>query len=299
MDYKRIITSRRFRIKILSFLAWLPNRLMLLLQYHIYMNRKLDLVHPKRFTEKIQLYKLKYRIPAMLQCTDKYEVRKYIKDQKLENILIPLIGVYSKVEEIDFDSLPNCFVAKTTDGGGNNQVLLCKNKDSLNNKLFVNKLNLWLKAPKPKKPIGREWAYENGYPRRIVIEQLLREEGDKELIDYKFWCFNGEPRYCQVIGGRSEIETIDFFDMNWIHQPFRGLNRACRNAIITPKKPIRFEEMKDIARKLSNAFPFVRVDLYEVSNKIYFGELTFYPASGYGGFTPDSYDYELGSYLNI
>ena len=299
MEYKKLFRNRNLRIRILSWLTWIPDFIMIPLQYWIYTGQRLSFSTPKRFTEKIQLYKLKCHIPAMLHCTDKYEVRKYVKQKYLDKLLIPLIGIYSTTKEINFNSLPNQFVVKTTDGGGGNQVLICRNKSKLLEQEFYDVLNSWLLLPKPKKSAGREWAYENGYQRRIIIEELLTDGYHKDIPDYKFWCFHGVPRYCQVIGNRSEKETIDFFDMEWKHQSFRGLNKICNNADIPPIQPDKFEEMKDIARILSQEFPFVRVDLYQANGKVYFGELTFYPAGGYGHFTPDIYDNKLGNYLDI
>lgn len=298
MNYKKIFKSRSLRIKILKMLNWIPDKFMIKLQYRIHTGRVLNLKHPLRYTEKIQLYKLKYRNDIMLRCTDKFEVRSVMEELGYKHILVPLIEVYDTLDQVNFDSLPNQFVAKTSDGGGGNQVLICRNKKDLSSTLFLSKIEEWLSAKKSKSA-GREWAYENGFPRKIIIEKLLKEESKKDITDYKFWCFNGKPYYCQVIGSRSEKETIDFFDMEWKHQPFRGLNKICENAKDIPIRPDKFDEMKSIAGKLSEGFPFVRVDLYQAEGKVYFGELTFYPASGYGQFTPDEWDVKLGSLFNI
>jgi len=300
MNYRNIIKSRELRVKILTFLSWIPDSIMLRLQYRLQTGRKLNLKNPKRFTEKLQVYKLKYRNPDMLLCTDKYEVRKYIEEKGLGDHLIPLIGVYNTVEAIDFNALPNQFVAKSTDGGGGNQVFVCKNKDSISESEFKEILDSWMTARKVKKQAGREWAYENNYPRRIIIEELIGEKSlEEELSDYKFYCFNGEPHYCQLIQDRSTKETIDFYDMEWNHMPFYGLNPLHGPAAKPAAKPIAFERMKDIARQLSKGYPFVRVDLYSVDEGVFFGELTFYPASGYGHFTPDKYDEILGDMFDI
>ena len=206
----------------------------------------------------------------------------------------------NNVEEIDYSKLPNKFVAKTTDGGGGNQVLICKDKHTLSEEVFKERLRGWMSARKVRKQAGREWAYENNYPRRIIIEELIGADNiKKDLCDYKFFCFNGEPHYCQLIQDRSTEETIDFYDMEWNHMPFRGLNPQCDSALYEADKPEDFEQMKDIAQKLSKGFPFVRVDLYSVKEGVYFGELTFYPASGYGHFTPDEWDEKIGEMLTI
>ena len=300
MNYRHFIKSRELRVKILTFLNWIPDSIMLRLQYWMQTGRKLNLKNPKRFTEKLQLYKIKYRNPDMLRCTDKYEVRKYIEEKGFGEYLIPLIGVYTNVDEIDYAKLPNTFVAKTTDGGGGNQVLICKDKQTLSEEDFKERLRGWMTARKVKQHAGREWAYENNYPRRIIIEELIGADSmKKDLCDYKFFCFDGEPHYCQLIQDRSTKETIDFYDMEWNHMPFRGLNPQCGSALYEADKPEDFEQMKDIAQKLSKGFPFVRVDLYSVKEGVYFGELTFYPASGYGHFTPDEWDEKIGEMLTI
>ena len=292
MNYRKIIKESNNRVKILTFLGWIPDSIMLRLQYWLQTGRILNLKNPKRFTEKLQLYKLKYRNSDMLRCTDKYEVRSYIEEKGLGKYLIPLIGIYDKVEDIDFKALPRQFVTKSTDGGGGNQVLVCKDKTTLSEDVFRERLNGWMSVRKVKKQAGREWAYENDYPRRIIIEELIGPESDKkDLSDYKFFCFDGVPHYCQLIQDRSTKETIDFYDMEWNHMPFYGLNPLHGPAV----KPAAYEQMKDIARKLSKGFPFVRVDLYTVKTNVYFGELTFYPASGSGNFTPDKWDEKLGN----
>lgn len=291
------------RVWLLTFLGWIPDGIMLRLQYWLQTGRKLNLRNPKRFTEKLQLYKMKYRNPDMLRCTDKYEVRKYVEEKGCGAYLIPLIGIYNHVEEIDYATLPNKFVAKTTDGGGGNQVFICKDKNTVTEEAFRARLNGWMSVRKVKKHAGREWAYENNYPRRIIIEKLIEAEKiENDLCDYKFFCFNGEPFYCQLIQDRYTDETIDFYDMEWHHMPFRGLYpdpAICGFASHAADRPEVFSQMKNIARKLSKGFPFVRVDLYSVKEGVFFGELTFYPASGYGHFIPDEWDEKMGEYFDI
>lgn len=294
MNYKSLIRSRELRLKILSALSWVPDRIMIPLQYRIHTGRKLNMNHPKRFTEKIQLYKLRYRNPLMLRCTDKYEVRKVVEEMGLKDILIPLVGVYDNVEEINFENLPSQFVAKTTDGGGGNQVLICRDKEQLGKDAFFNTLKGWMSMPKTKNA-GREWAYENGCPRRIIIEKLLVSDGHKDLPDYKFFCFGGEVGFVYGIDGRNfgngarlGIYTPDFEKME--------VYRADEIVQAKPMcKPENYESMVSLARRLSEEFPHVRVDLYNVDGRVYFGELTFYDGSGYMGYSPDSFDFEAGA----
>ena len=129
----------------------------------------------------------------MPQCTDKYEVRKYIIRKGFDYLLIPLFGIYESPNDIDFDTLPKKFIAKTTDGSGGNQVFICRDKSLISKDNFLLKLQEWMKSPKPRKHFGREWAYENGYPRRIIIEELLTDGDKKDIQEYKFWCFHGKP----------------------------------------------------------------------------------------------------------
>ena len=136
MNYKNLIKSRQLRVLILSFLGWIPDIIMLRLQYWIHIGLKLNITNPKRFTEKIQVYKLKYRNAEMLRCTDKYTVREYVKEKGYGEYLIPLIGIYDSADVIDFDALPNTFVAKTTDGSGSNEVLICRDKSSITKEYF-------------------------------------------------------------------------------------------------------------------------------------------------------------------
>lgn len=294
MNYRNIIKSRELRIRILSYLGWVPDELMLKLQYWLQTGRSLNLQNPKRYTEKLQLYKLKYRNLEMLRCTDKYEVRNYVKDRGLENYLIPLIGIYDKVGDINFKALPRMFVVKTTDGSGGNQVMICRNKATLSEKNFIDKLQGWMSMPKIKKQSGREWAYENNYPRRILIEELIGGDLVEDLIDYKFFCFHGKVHYIygvcdRKVGVSAQLGVYD--------KDFQKLNVDRvdeRHQDNTLPKPLNYEKMVEIAELLSIGFPHVRVDLYNVMGKIFFGELTFYDGSGYMKFSPDSFDFDLG-----
>ena len=296
MDYRKIIKSRELRVKLLSFLGCIPDCLMLRIQYWIQTGRMLNLKNPTRYTEKLQLYKMKYRNPNMLRCTDKYEVRKYIEEIGLGKYLIPLIGIYDKIEDIDYGKLPNRFVAKSTDGGGGNQVLICKDKNYITEITFKERLNSWMSVRKVKKHIGREWAYENGYPRRIIIEELLEST---DLCDYKFFCFGGKVSYIYGISDRNvgQSAQLGVYDRNF--KKLEVIRNDERPQIEPLEKPINFETMKSIAEELSKEFPHVRVDLYNISGKIYFGELTFYDGSGYMTFTPDSFDEEMGRDFSI
>lgn len=175
MDYKKIIKSQSVRFAILRLLSWIPDSMMLKLQYRIKMGFWPDFKHPKRFTEKLQLYKMKYRNPVMHQCVDKYEVRKYVESKGLGHILNELYGVYDNPEDIDFSILPEKFVIKTTDGGGGLNVIVVKDKKTADINDILKKLNKWKGHKKAGANAGREWAYEGEYPSRIIIEKYLED----------------------------------------------------------------------------------------------------------------------------
>lgn len=175
MDYKRIIKSRATRFAILRALSFVPDSVMLRVQYRIKMGFWPDFKHPKRYTEKLQLYKMEYRNPVMHQCVDKYEVRKYVESKGLGHILTPLYGVYDHASEIDLDTLPDKFVAKTTDGGGGNNVIIVRDKSKLDEEKFRRDLDGWIRT-KGGTTSGREWAYTGIKQSRIIIEKYLEDD---------------------------------------------------------------------------------------------------------------------------
>ena len=292
-EYKNLIKSRSARMRILAMLGWLPDKAMLKLQYRVKLHRKLNLKNPKRFTEKIQWYKVNYRNSVMHTCVDKYDVREYIKSKGLENILIDLYGVYDSIDNVDFNLLPESFILKSTDGSGGINVFLCNDKSALDVEKVKAALQVGYKLKK--KHPGREWAY-NGLKHKIIAEKLLVNEKNPEagIDDYKIFCFNGEPKCIVVDTDRYIGHKRNFYDTEWNDLKVTSDAPACDREI---QKPENLEEMLEVARTLSSDFPFVRVDLYNVGGKIYFGELTFYPWSGYVQYYPDNFDFDLGEYF--
>lgn len=260
------------------------------IMYRLRMGRG-DIENPKTFSEKLQWLKLYYRNPAYSHMVDKIEAKKYVGNLIGEEHIIHSLGVWDRPEDINFDNLPNQFVLKCNHNSGLG-MCICRDKTQLNFKRVRKYLKKGLKENYYLR--NREWPYKNVSP-RILAEEYLRAEND-DLKDYKFFCFNGEPTYCQVIGGRNTLTTSDFFDMNWNHQPFHEPYNYPFSSIDIPC-PNQFEKMKGIAIQLSKGIPFVRVDLYEVRNKVYFGELTFFPTSGMGGFSPNDWDLKLGEMI--
>lgn len=298
MDYKTIITSKKLRFSILRALSFVPDSIMIPIQYKMKTGRWPNLKHPTRFTEKLQVYKMKYRNPIMSRCVDKYEVRKYIEEQGFGKLLVPCLGIYNNASEIDFKSLPNQFVIKSTDGGGGSNVLICRDKSELDIQNTIQEINSWLGTNKVNP--GREWAYTGIKKSRIIIEEYIPNDPAKGgLIDYKFFCFNAKCEYIYVVadripgkGGGLGIFTPDFIRLDVTRVDEHPLKRNI-------SKPENYEELLATAERLAIGFPEVRVDLYNVDNKVLFGELTFYDGSGYMTFSPDSFDEEMGTKFDI
>lgn len=295
MDYKKIIKDRERRMRILQCFRFIPDKQMIKLQYRIKTGRKLNLKSPKRFTEKLQWYKLYYRNPLMCQCVDKYDVREYVKSKGLKLILNECYGIYENVDEIDFQSLPKQFVIKDTLGGGGTSVIIVKNKDIFNLNSAKSKMQKWVEIPECYIDDGREWPYYSGRKHRIIIEKYI--EADEHLgglIEYKFFCFNGKVHYLYVLVDRElgRGVSLGIFDEKFNKLPYSRVDE--RPLLRTIEKPDNYQNMIDIAETLSADFPHARIDLFNQDNHICFGEITFFDGSGYMEFTPDAFDYEIG-----
>lgn len=251
--------------------------------------------NPQTFNEKLQWLKLYYRRPEYTTMVDKYAVKEYVANIIGEEYIIPTIGIWEKPEEIDWDSLPNRFVLKTTHGGGNTGVVICKNKASFDRKKAIEKLNQSLKQDIYR--TLREWPYKN-VPRRIIAEQYVEPRPEtKDLPDYKFFCFDGKVNALFVGTERQSGDVkFDYFDADFNHLDLVQKHPMSGKYI---EKPQNFEEMKDLASKLSKGIPHVRVDLYNIEGKIYFGELTFFHHGGVTPFHPKEWDYVFGKWINL
>lgn len=277
-----------------NFYFLFPDRLYLQLLFRFRTGYKLNLIDPKTFGEKMQWLKIYNRSSLYTTLVDKYKVKEYVAKKVGPEYVIPTFGLWKNAKEIDFKKLPSKFVLKTTNGGGGD-VVVCKDKENLDVAKAIKRLNNGLK----KNIYGklREWPYKDVCP-QIIAENYLEDESG-ELIDYKFYCFDGQPRYCQVIQGRFTEESIDFYDMEWTHLPFTGLTPNVQSGLKCISKPRNFDEMISIAKRLSEKMPFMRVDLYNVNGCIFFGEMTFYPASGFGSFRPNEWNLKLGEELKL
>lgn len=294
MDYKKIIKSRALRVKIMRVLSFVPDSWMVRLQYRIKTGHKLNLKNPRRYTEKLQWYKLYYRDPLMAQCVDKYAVRAYVEQCGLKDILNPIYGVYDAPEQVKWEELPNQFVAKDTLGGGGNDVIICRDKTHLDRERFYAELARWVTRVYGKHP-GREWVYDNA-KHRILIEKFIDSDPvTGGLIDYKFFCFNGRVEYLYVIADRKlgQDAAMGIYSRDFCQLPvYRIGERKLERKIL---KPVNYEKMLSCAEKLSAAFPHARIDLYNQDGKIRFGEITFFNASGYMKFDPDEFDILMGN----
>lgn len=298
MDYKKFIKNRNTRYKILTKFDWVPDRIMLRIQYRLKMGFWPHFRHPKRFTEKLQLYKMYYHNPIMPLCVEKYNVREYVIKKGLGHILNECYGVYEKLEDIDWDRLPNQFVMKKTTGGGGLNVAIIKNKQTHDMKALRN-LAFWWTCPRSKnRSGGREWAYEKILKNRVVFEKLLVDDSnvDGSIEDYKFMCFEGKFKCLWIDKNRYSNHTRGFWDENlhFLYNVYSDHDTFCE----PPLLPANIGEMVKIAEKLSEDFPYARIDLYNIKGAVFFGEITFYPWSGYVKFHPDSFDLQLGSYFN-
>lgn len=303
INYKKIIRSRRARVQFLKLFTWIPDKFMVKLQYRIKFGRKLNLNNPRRFTEKLQWYKLYYYNQYMTMCAGKNHVRDYVKMKGLERILNEQYGVYSTAEEIPFDKLPDEFVLKATVGSASQQVMIVRDKSKLDLEETRKKVNSWLSLypnDGKRRHSGREWPYD-GVKTEIIAEKYIDSSMCPEgLVSYKIFCFNGKPRFVYMI-----VDVKDgYFDADYgIYSPeFEKLpyNRVCEaNLVPTTTKPENWDEMIKIAETLSSEFPHVRVDLYNVQGKIIFGELTFFNDSGYMRYDPDEFDFIAGDWFKL
>ena len=254
--------------------------------------RPLNLKKPKTFNENINWLKLNYKNAELPKFADKYNVRDYIKKQIGAEYLNEIYGVYDTVDEINFKNLPNQFVLKATHGSG--WIIICKDKAKLDFNEVKQEINTWLNQNYY--DLWGEKIYKHLKP-RIICEKYLENSKDEGLVDYKFYCFNGEPNFLHVdIARYTKRHYINFYDLDWNKLPIR---KGFPNSKQFNQKPEKLDEMIEISRKLSTNLPFVRVDLYEVNGKVYFGELTFYPQNGFSSFYPKKYEREFGKLIDL
>lgn len=288
-------TLKKIYILFIQLCSIIPDELYLKIRYKIKTGKNLNFDNPVSFNEKIQWLKLYGYGDEYSVMADKYKVRDYIENKfpNGEINLIPLLGVYDNADDINLDELPEQFVVKCTHDSGS--VVLCKHKSD-----FTYQVRKQLNAALKRKYYyaGRELVYKNVQP-RIIVEAMMTEESGDGLIDFKFFCFHGEPKFLSISAGLDDHMTAKraFYNMDLSKAAFQRSDYRCLDKI--PKIPEDYDEMIEIARTLSKNIPFVRIDLYEINGKIYFSEITFAPAGGYGPMEPKEYDEIIGEYIDL
>lgn len=293
----RMVTDCQFRRQILrsrGFYSWVSDERFLKQLYFERMHCTLDLENPKSFNEKLQWLKLHDCNPEYTRMVDKCEAKRYVAERIGEEYIIPTLGVWNCFDEIDFDKLPEQFVLKCThDSGGN---VIVRDKHALDLKQARKKISKTL--ARNYYWAGREWPYKDVKP-RVLAEKYMQNENERDLTDYKFYCFNGEPRFLYISVGLEDHATarISFLTCDWQFAPYARSDY--RGFETLPPKPQNYEKMLEIASVLSAGIPFLRVDLYEINGKVYFSELTFSPCGGFMPFKNPEHDLEIGSMLDI
>ena len=269
----------------------LPDKLYLRIKYHHELGKWPNIDSPRSFNEKLQWLKLYFRKAELHQLVDKCAVKDYVKNKIGQQYIIPTIQTWENVDSIQWDTLPDQYVLKTTHGGGGAGVVICKDKRLFNKKLAIQKLKKSLKQDIYQN--YREWPYK-GIERRILAETYI--EASPELNDYKFFCFNGKVKCFKIDFGRFVEHHANYYNREGQILPF---GEAHFLPDFDKKLPIpnNLHEMIGIAEQLASDFPFVRVDLYNNNGEILFGELTFFPAAGMGAFYPEDWDQKLGDWL--
>lgn len=261
--------------------------------YYSIFKKKIDFDNPVTFNEKLNWMKVFWEDTRAFACVDKYLVRDYVREKGLSFLLNDLYFVFDNPDDIKIDELPEKFVLKSTHDSGMHLIICNGNKKSINWKIQKKKMKRWLSIDYCY--AGGEWPYHTKKP-RIICEKFLEDPDNSELLDYKFFCFHGEPKLVFLASNRKEEVKSDFYDLEWKKMPFRWEYEPSNKLF---SKPMNFDKMIEYARVLASDFPFVRVDFYDIKGKIVFGELTFFHGGGLGRFFPDDIDYELGKLIDL
>lgn len=259
--------------------------------YKIKTGKELNLDNPINFNEKIQWLKINDRNNEYKYMVDKILAKKYVSNEIGEKYIIPTIGVYKKFDDIDFNTLPNEFIIKPTHTSGNTYICLDKNK--INYKKLKHIINKWLK--RDYYYLNREYPYKD-LEKKIIIEKYMIDQNSDELNDYKFFCFNGNPKILLICSNRRHNLEETWMDMEG---NIIDVTEGNHKNNLSLKPPKNFNKMKELAKILSKNIEFLRVDFYEVNEQIYFGELTFYPAGGYESFSKEEFNIKLGQMIKL
>ena len=297
MNIKRALVDPNYRFILMEgqgLYNYLPDKEFVIRKTKARLGIELDLDNPKTFNEKIQWLKLYDHNDIYTTMVDKFLAKKYVAEILGEKYIIPNYGCWPSFEKINFDELPNEFVLKCThDSGG---IAICKDKK----KFDINKAKTILSKHLKHDYylVNREWPYKN-VRRMIIAEKYMTPDDGRSLIDYKFYCFNGKPLFLYVSYGLDNHKTarISFVDLNWNALPF--WRSDYKPFDVLPPRPTCFDEMLDVATKLSDGFPFVRVDLYQINGSVFFSELTLSPCGGMLPFEPVIFDQKIGELLEL
>lgn len=286
------MSSNKVVKKVKYAMRFIPDKMYIQIYYFAHFKKFCNLKNPRTYNEKLNWLKLRVRNPLYSTIVDKYEAKKYVANIIGEQYIIPTLGVWDSFNEIDFDTLPNQFVLKCThDSEG---LVIVRDKATMDKTAAKEKIEAALM--RNFYYIGREWPYKNVKP-RIIAEKYMEDHVDGELRDYKFFCFNGEPRAMFVASDRSSDHVkFDYFDLDFNHLDIKQKYPHAKKPL---RKPVTFDQMIELSGVLSKGFPHVRVDFYEVDGHLYFGELTFYHFSGFMPFEPDKWDYIFGEWLKL
>lgn len=286
MSSSKILKKIKYAMRII------PDRAYIQMYYFAHFKKFCNLKNPKTYNEKLNWLKLHDKNPIYTRIVDKFEAKEYVKDIIGDQYIIPTLGVWDNFDDIDFDELPQQFVLKCThDSEG---LVIVKDKDKLDKEMAKNKIESALKQNFFY--IGREWPYKNVKP-RIIAEKYMEDHIDGELRDYKFFCFDGEPKAMFVASDRaSDNVKFDYFDLNFNHLDIKQKYPHAEQPL---RKPVTFEKMIELSKVLSKGFTHVRVDFYEVDGQLYFGELTFYHFSGFMPFEPNKWDKIFGDWIKL
>lgn len=287
-------TIRRFFLRQLRKMRFLPSKFYVKYHYEYFNGKKLDLKNPKEFNEKIEWYKVFYRPQILNQLVDKYAVRKFVEEKIGAQYLNEVYGVYETAEDVPLDELPNQFVVKATHTSSHN--LIVSDKSKLNKDKALKKFKKWLSKNQYYR-IGQEWAYKDVQP-RLITEKFLKEDGKTSLVDYKFYCFDGKAKFIDVHIDRDEDHKQGCFDLDYKLLPF-GKSKNYKSISDGIEKPSNLDEMIRCSETLAEGLPFVRVDFYSVNGKTIFGEMTFYPSDARKDFYPEEYNTTIGDYFTL
>lgn len=291
LDYKKLIKNREFRLQLIKLLSFVPSAPYLKMVYRIKTGEKLHLKNPVGFNEKLNWLKLNHIHPEYTQLVDKLAVRDYIREKIGEDYLFPLLGSWDSFDDIDFDALPDKFVLKCNHDSGSVKLITDKSKmDKAALKAFFERrlaMNAYC--------LGREYPYKD-VPPKMMAEAFMEAPDGGGINDYKFFCFQGKPKLLFVATDRATDVRFDFFDMDFQHLDIVNIHEQSGKEI---QKPSCFEEMKSLAETLSQGMEFVRIDLYEIGGRVYFGEFTFFHGGGFYLFHPAHWEKDLGDLLPL